>query len=182
MQHLLLVDDEAHILNALYRTLRPRFGKVLKMDQCASADEALIHGTERAYAVVVSDLRMPGMDGISFLARFAEIQPHSVRLLLTGSADFATAQRAVNEIGIYRYMTKPWGDQELLVQIQAALDHATACRDQRAQADAWAASQGVLAPQELERRRLEALEPGMTQVEWGSDGAVIMPPLDSQRP
>ena len=72
----------------------------------------------------------------------ADIQPHCVRLMLTGTADFATAQRAVNEIGIFRYLTKPWLDGDLEDHLQAALDQAQWARQQREEAVAWAESQG----------------------------------------
>jgi two-component system, probable response regulator PhcQ len=182
MQHLLLVDDEAPILNALYRTLRPHLASVLKIDLCTHGAEALQRGQRQRYDVVIADLRMPGMDGMTLLTRFAQLQPHSVRMMLTGSADFATAQRAVNEIGIFRYLTKPWLEAELLVHLRAAMQHAAQLTQTREQADAWAALQAQPSPQELERRRLEALEPGLTDVEWSESGSVIMPLLDDPVP
>lgn len=177
MTTLLLVDDELSVLAALKRSLRARFGSDLRMELCSDATAGLQRALERPFDIVVSDLRMPGMDGLTFLTRFAEIQPHSVKLMLTGSADFGTAQRAVNEIGIFRYLTKPWQDAELAEHIQVSIDHARQSAQQRDRAVAWAASQGQISPQELERHRLEQIEPGLTQVEWGPDGAVIMPPL-----
>jgi two-component system, probable response regulator PhcQ len=179
MQHLLLVDDEAPILNALYRTLRPHLAKLLQIDLCTSAEEALQRGQRQRYDIVVADLRMPGMDGMTLLSRFAQLQPHSVRMMLTGSADFATAQRAVNEIGIYRYLTKPWQEMELLGHLRAAMDHAVQRHQTEQQAQAWQAVQARPSAQELERLRLESLEPGLTEVEWDADGAIIMPSLDA---
>ncbi|GAA0754470.1 response regulator [Ideonella azotifigens] len=178
MHNVLLVDDEPAILNALQRALRQQFGKQLRLDTGLGGAQALSMGLERRYDIVISDLRMPGMDGLDFLCRFAKLQPHSTRMMLTGSADFGTAQRAVNEIGVFRYLTKPWQEDDLGLHMRAALAHADSLRTQRDAADAWASSQGQLSPQELERRRLEALEPGITLVEWAADGAVIMPSLD----
>jgi two-component system probable response regulator PhcQ len=94
--------------------------------------------------------------------------------------DFATAQRAVNEIGVFRYLSKPWTEIELHQHLQAALRFAAERHEQRDAALAWSASQGQLSAQELERRRLEAEEPGITQVEWAEDGAVLMPALDDE--
>jgi two-component system, probable response regulator PhcQ len=99
-------------------------------------------------------------------------------MMLTGSADFATAQRAVNEIGIYRYLTKPWQEMELLGHLRAAMNHALQRQQTEQQAQAWLADQAKPSPQELERLRLESLEPGLTEVEWSEDGAIIMPSLD----
>lgn len=178
MPTLLLVDDEVSVLAALKRSLRQHFGTAISMELCSDPAAGLQRALERSFDIVVCDLRMPGIDGMGFLTRFSEIQPLCVKLMLTGSADFATAQRAVNEIGIFRYLTKPWQDAELAEHVQAALDHAQAAAVQREQATAWAASQGEISPQELERRRLERLEPGLTLVDWGADGAVLMPPLN----
>lgn len=177
MTTLLLVDDEPAVLAALKRSLRGHFGSTISMELCTDAALGLQRALERPFDIVVSDLRMPGMDGLSFLTRFAEIQPHCVRLMLTGSADFATAQRAVNEIGIFRYLTKPWLDSELAEHLQLSIAHAQLNAQQRERAVSWAASQGQVSPQELERQRLEQIEPGLTRVEWAADGAVIMPPL-----
>jgi two-component system probable response regulator PhcQ len=119
MQHLLLVNDEVSILNAWQRVLRQHFGQLLTVTPCTSGAQAL--ALAHRHDIVVSDLRMPGMDGVAFLRRFANVQPHSVRLMLTGSADFASGQRAVNETGIYRYLTKPWVQTDLLQHLQDAL-------------------------------------------------------------
>lgn len=178
MPTLLLVDDEVSVLTALKRSLRQRFGADISMELCSDPAAGLQRALERHFDIVVCDLRMPGIDGLGFLTRFKNIQPLCVMLMLTGSADFATAQRAVNEIGIFRYLTKPWQDTELATHMQAAIDHARVAAVQRERAHAWAASQGEISPQELEQHRLEQLEPGLTHVDWGSDGAVIMPPLN----
>lgn len=177
MPNLLVVDDEPSVLAALTRSLRHRMGSALCIDACSDSLQALQLASGHVFDVVVADLRMPGLDGLAFLTALGEIQPHAVKLMLTGTADFATAQRAVNDIGVFRYLTKPWQDDELAAHIQAALDHARLSAQQRAQADAWAADQGLISPQELEMRRLEALEPGLTKVEWTPDGAVVMPAL-----
>lgn len=177
MPNLLIVDDEVLVLASLARSLRRHFGHRMRVELCSDPAAGLQRALERPFDVVLSDLRMPGMDGMSFLSRFADIQPHCVRLMLTGTADFATAQRAVNEIGIFRYLTKPWLDGDLEDHLQAALDQAQWARQQREEAVAWAESQGRISPQEAERQRLEQLEPGLTRVEWDSEGAVVMPPL-----
>jgi DNA-binding NtrC family response regulator len=175
MPTLLLVDDELSVLTALKRSLRRHFGSELAIELCSDASQALQRAHERHFDVVVADLRMPVMDGLAFLSRLGQVQPHAVTLMLTGSADFDTAQRAVNDVGVFRYLCKPWHDEELAAHMRAALDHARDNAQQRERADAWAASQGEISPQELERRRLESLEPGITQVEWGPGGTAIMP-------
>jgi len=176
MNRLLIVDDEAAVLAALKRALRLQFGPALQVDACTDAVAALERASTQRYDVVLSDLRMPMIDGLALLERFAGLQPHCVRLLLTGSADFATAQRAVNEIGIFRYLTKPWNDQELALHISAALERAAA---HTGSSDTVPAAPALPNPEEAERLRLEALEPGLTVVQWGPNGEVLMPALDS---
>lgn len=175
MPTLLLVDDETSVLTALKRSLRQHFGSELAIEMCSDPRQALQRAHERHFDIVVADLRMPVLDGLAFLSGLNAVQPHAVKLMLTGSADFDTAQRAVNEIGVFRYLCKPWHDDELAAHMQAALDHAAHAAQERENATAWQASQGQISPQELERQRLEALEPGITQVEWGPNGTAIMP-------
>lgn len=178
-QRLLLVDDEPAVLGALQRALRQRYGERLQVQTEVDAGAALQRARVQDFELVISDLRMPLMDGVSFLLAFAAIRPHSVRLMLTGSADFETAQRAINDAGVFRYLCKPWRDDELATHVDAALAHAEAMRAQRADAQSW--RHKVLSPQDLERRRLEALEPGITEVEWGPNGEVLMPSLTPVR-
>jgi YesN/AraC family two-component response regulator len=168
---LLIVDDEPHVLAALQRALRLHFGQRLQITLQANAMAALRLVRATPFDVVVSDMRMPAMDGLSFLERVAQLQPRAVRMILTGSADFETAQRAINEVGLFRYLTKPWHDLELASHLEAAIERAAEAARQR---------QGTLSAQEIERQRLEALEPGITQVEWGPGGEVLMPSLDGE--
>lgn len=177
MNRILIVDDEPSVLAALQRALRLRFGRRIHVETQVDALAALVRARDNEFDVVISDLRMPAMDGVSFLARFALLQPHSVRMILTGSADFETAQRAINESGAFRYLTKPWHDVELGSHIEAALAHAAMTRQQRQQAEQWQQQADAPTAQELERRRMETLEPGITHVEWGPGGEILMPDL-----
>lgn len=177
VHRILIVDDEASVLTALQRALRQRYGRNLVVETQLDAATALERAREHDFDLVVSDLRMPGMDGVSFLRAVAGIRPQSVRMMLTGSADFETAQRAINDAGVFRYLCKPWQDQELAMHVDAALAHAASLRMQRNQAQAWQDQHSEPSTQELERRRLEELEPGITRVRWGPNGEVLMPPL-----
>lgn len=103
-EKILFVDDEESILAGYRRTLRGRFD----LDTALGPEEGLkaVEGPG-GYAVVVSDLRMPGMGGIGFLARVRERSPDTVRIMLTGHADVEAAMAAVNEGNIFRFLTKP---------------------------------------------------------------------------
>jgi len=100
----LLVDDDPNILAAYERQLRRRFS----IETANGAEEALAKmEAERPFAVVVSDLRMPVMDGIQFLGIVRKRSPDTVRVMLTGQADLNAAVAAVNEGNIFRFLTKP---------------------------------------------------------------------------
>lgn len=174
MKRALIVDDETGILTALQRALRRHFGPHLHLQLQTDPVRALALARAQRFDLVVSDLRMPGMDGLAFLGRMARLQPDCVRLILSASADFATAQLAINELGVFRYLSKPWRDEALAEQLDAAL--AESARLQRARQLAAAAAPG-LSPQAQELLRLEALEPGITHVDWGPAGEVLMPAL-----
>lgn len=162
---LLLVDDEPSVTSALHRALRRRFGERLAIVVDNDPHAALARARTEHLDIVLSDLRMPMLDGVTLLTLVSAMQPHCVRMLLTATADFETAQRAINDAGLFRYLTKPWSDTELAAHFETALLE-TEQRQRR-----------ELPPEEAERRRLEALEPGLTQVDWGPNGEVLMPPL-----
>ena len=107
----LCVDDDANILAAHRRQLRNAF----KIDTAQSGQDGLKALDEKGpYPVIVSDLRMPGMDGIEFLSKAREKAPDSVRIMLTGNADLEAAIEVVNEGGIFRFLTKPCSPASLL--------------------------------------------------------------------
>jgi response regulator RpfG family c-di-GMP phosphodiesterase len=106
----LLVDDEENILQAYTRVLRGRFA----LDTALGGEAALECMANRGpYAVVVSDMRMPGMNGVEFLAWARAQHPDTVRIMLTGNADQGTAMAAVNKGAIFRFLTKPCDSESL---------------------------------------------------------------------
>lgn len=107
----LFVDDDPNILSAFQRQLR----KFFSVYTALGGEEGLkIISNNDPFAVIVSDLRMPGMDGIQFLSGVLKIAPDSVRIMLTGNADLPTAMSAVNEGNIFRFLTKPCEQQALI--------------------------------------------------------------------
>ena len=129
----LCVDDEPNILSALRRLLRPSGYRVLMADSGAEGLE--IMATEPV-DLVISDMRRPHMDGATFLAAVKADWPDAVRILLTGYADMASTIEAINRGEIFRYVTKPWVDSDLLLTLRQGLERKAL---------------------ELEKRRLEAL-------------------------
>ncbi|HEX5126672.1 MAG TPA: HD domain-containing phosphohydrolase, partial [Rhodocyclaceae bacterium] len=114
----LLVDDEANVLNALRRLLRPTGYTVLT---ASGGEEALQQMEGKAVDLLISDMRMPGMDGAQLLAQARQRWPDTQRILLTGYADVSSAISAINDGGIFRYISKPWSDDELLSVAHQAL-------------------------------------------------------------
>lgn len=114
----LCVDDDPNILDGFQRHLRKKFS----LDTAIGPDAGLARiATNGPYAVVVSDMQMPGMNGVQFLSRVREKAPESVRMMLTGNADQKTAMDAVNEGCIFRFLTKPCSPEDLSKSIEAGI-------------------------------------------------------------
>lgn len=116
--HILCVDDEPRVLEGLVLNLRRHF----RVSTANNGQDglAIVDGTDSP-AVVVSDMRMPEMDGAAFLSQVKERSPDTVRLLLTGQTDMESAIAAVNHGQIFRFLTKPCSPQALVTAIEAAV-------------------------------------------------------------
>lgn len=177
MKRVLLLDDEHNVLNALRRLLRQHFRPdELGIEVAVDPFAALSRMHAVPFALVISDFRMPAMNGLEFLTRARDVQPHAVRIVLSASSDFDTIMRAVNEIEVFRYLAKPWTD-ELIDHVRQALARSVLAHAERELADAMRLQRGELTAADLELRKLEELEPGITQVNWGPNGEVLMPDL-----
>ena len=115
---LLLVDDEPGVLQALKRL----FFRMYDVSLANSGQEALdILATEK-FDIIISDMRMPGMSGAELLKECFETYPEMVRVLLTGYSDLDSAIKAVNEGNIYRYISKPWDNDQLRDMVAEVLE------------------------------------------------------------
>jgi response regulator RpfG family c-di-GMP phosphodiesterase len=125
---ILFVDDDPHILAGYQRQLRKHFA----IDTAPGPEaglEVLANGGD--FAVVVSDLRMPGMDGIQFLSQVRERHRDTVRIMLTGFADMTAAIAAVNRGHIFRFLTKPCDTETMVLALQAGLEQHRLVRAER---------------------------------------------------
>ncbi|ADU63690.1 MAG: response regulator [Pseudodesulfovibrio sp.] len=114
----LFVDDEQNILDTYRVSLRRRF----TVDTAPGPAEGLEKfRTSGPYGVVVSDLKMPGMDGIKFLKKVQELSPDTVRVMLTGHADVNAAISAVNDGAVFRFLTKPSSMEEMIRTLEVAM-------------------------------------------------------------
>ncbi len=121
-ERILLVDDEPFVLAGYQRGLK----KFFQLDTASSGEEALTLVKQRQddpYAVVVSDMRMPNMDGIQLLKQLAETHPQTLRIMLTGNADQQAAIEAVNQGHVFKFLTKPCAVDELKETLDIALQH-----------------------------------------------------------
>jgi response regulator RpfG family c-di-GMP phosphodiesterase len=117
-ERVLFVDDEPQILEAVQRTLR---GKIDLQTACSGVEGLRVLREEGAFAVVVSDMRMPAMNGAQFLASVREQAPDSVRMILSGQSDLQATIAAVNEGHIYRFLSKPCRSDHLLAALEDGL-------------------------------------------------------------
>lgn len=117
---ILFVDDEQNILNSLTRVFRREGYDILT---AGSGEEGLEKIKANKVAVVVSDHRMPGMEGVEFLSKVKEISPSTIRFMLTGYADIKSVIGAINNGEVYRYITKPWNDDDLKLTIRGGFEH-----------------------------------------------------------
>ena len=118
-EKILFVDDEPHILQAYKRALYKQF----TFDLAESGKQALeLITANEHYAVIISDMRMPGMDGIELLSAVKKISPNTVRVMLTGNSDQKTAIDAVNQGDIFRFLNKPCAPQILANTLKSAVE------------------------------------------------------------
>lgn len=117
---IVVLDDEVSILHSLTRAFRE---ESYCLFTTTAPEEAIAVLQKGNIKVVVSDQKMPGMNGIEFLKRVKEINPDVLRILFTGYADIQIAEDAINEGAVYRFIHKPWKDEELKAVFREALQH-----------------------------------------------------------
>ncbi len=114
---LLLVDDEPNILTSLQRALRRDGYRIIACDDPYKALDTL---ADQRVDVILADQRMPGMSGVEFLRRAKTLHPETVRIVLSGYIDLQFITDAINEGAIYKFLTKPWDDDQLREQVREA--------------------------------------------------------------
>lgn len=127
MHRVLCVDDEPNVLEGLARTLSEDFD----VHTATSGEEGLAAMSRGSFSVVVSDMRMPGMNGATFLSRARALEPDAARILLTGQADVQSAIAAVNEGAIFRFLSKPCPPSSLLDTVAKAAEQNRLVRAER---------------------------------------------------
>jgi DNA-binding NtrC family response regulator len=117
---IVLVDDEDMVLTSLRSILSLETD--YNIHTFLSAKEALVYIENSDVDLVISDYLMPEMDGITFLAGVRDLKPEIPRIILTGYADKENAIKAINEVGLYQYIEKPWDNEDLMIIIRNGLE------------------------------------------------------------
>lgn len=126
---ILLVDDEPNILSSLTRLLRAEDREIFTAE---TAEDAWVKLKEIGGAdLVISDNRLPNICGIDFLVKVRHLYPDAIRILITGYPDLESAIQAINKGQVYRFITKPWENEELKLIVKQAIDYYEVLRDNR---------------------------------------------------
>lgn len=170
---IMIVDDEIGIVNALRRLLLSvpcNYGCLtyeLAVETFTSPAAALERAQQQPFDLFLADYRMPGMNGVEFLAQIRAMQPDAARLIISGYADLNAFAHAVNGADIYRFLSKPWNDYVLVSAIAQALNYRELMMENR-QLAAKANVEAALVS------RLETASPAAAKVRWGPDGSAII--------
>src|SRR5690606_39268121 len=128
LPRVLFVDDEANILQSVRRVMRKLH---VEVETTTEPEQAIDMVKQAQYAVVVSDQRMPSMGGVEVLERIRAISPETVRIILTGYADVKASVDAINKGAVWRYLNKPWDDDDLRTCVMQGVNHYLLVQDNR---------------------------------------------------
>jgi diguanylate cyclase (GGDEF)-like protein len=123
---ILCVDDDSTVLSALRTVLAKNFGQDLQVEFAESGEEALeieaeLRAQGRELGLVISDFMMPGLRGDELLVRLHERSPNTVKILLTGQSDVSGVKRAINDANLYRFLEKPFLNEDIVLTVRAAI-------------------------------------------------------------
>jgi len=161
----LLVDDEVGVLQAVKRIFSR--SQLVELMTVADPFAAMKMVAEGGIALVISDQQMPGMTGLEFLAWVNANHPGIVKIIMTGDTDIQTAVQAINDIGVYKFIRKPWNNDDLYWTVVRALEMARMQRENQK-------LQVKLDEKNRCLERYERLYPGITTIERDADGAIVI--------
>jgi DNA-binding NtrC family response regulator len=182
MRRILILDDETAVLNALRRTLRSAFPTETVVIETFDEPEAAVHRAgEQEFDVVISDYRMPGLNGADVLQLVKGLQPDAVRIVVSASTDSGDIIASVNRAEVFRFLAKPWQHEALIATVReafarrdgvlAARAGQPAAQEADRQMEARAEHQGLEAHR-IELQELELEEPGIARVDWDEHGNI----------
>lgn len=178
MAKILIVDDEPNVLSALRRMCLNHDAAPAIPDAnvvtFTSPVLALEYLREHPVDLIISDFRMPEMDGAAFLTQARKLQPNSARIIISAHADIEGITRAINDAGIFQFVGKPWSDHELKTAIVQVLAYRALLVENHQFANEVRRQRGIITEQQAELDRLEVETPGITRVRWSDDGGVLL--------
>jgi DNA-binding NtrC family response regulator len=164
MARIMLVDDEENIVRALSRSLRSTGWEIVTY---TNAHEALLDIEKREFAAIVSDYRMPAINGVEFLEFCKLRQPDTVRIILSAYADKDAMLQAVNTAQIFRFITKPWDDKELIMVLKQAIEQFKLVQETRR-------LRKIVKEQRSALEELERQHPGLVAVQRDENNAIVL--------
>jgi two-component system probable response regulator PhcQ len=137
MDRIMLVDDDENTLKAVNRvlTMAEDFRNAMVIEMFNSPIKALRRAQECNFDLIISDYRMPMMDGVGFLAALGTLQPDAARIILSGCADRETVIAAINEAGVAHFLTKPWTEDDLTGAVRNVLSRRRLAQEHKRVAD-----------------------------------------------
>ena len=162
-QIILIVDDDKMILKSILRILRNEDYQILTAQ---SGQEGLTILKDYEVNLVISDQQMPGMNGLEFLKRTKKEYPQVLAIMLTGHAEVEIAMNAINEAGVYKFILKPWDDNDLKVTIRRALETMELMQERESLLQRVKTRDTII--QDLEKEY-----PGISKIERDEDGYII---------
>ncbi len=167
---ILVVDDEPSVRRALHRLFTREQYRVVEAGGVAEAIKVLGATT---IDLVITDYAMPDGTGLDLLSKMKARYPHIVRMVITGKADLNAVIAAINDGHIYRFVLKPWDNEELCLSVRLALEQAKLLSENRKLV-------GRLQEQEDMLRALAKQHPGIMTVERDADGAIVLEDPDEE--
>lgn len=172
MFQIVLVDDEENVLHSLKRLLHKE--KEWFIHAFSDAAEALEFIRDNEIDVVVSDYKMPGMNGVQFLSAVREANPDTMRLILSGYTDVVALMDAINTAEIYRYICKPVDEYEFTMTIKRAINHLELMRENKRLADIVRRQHRELNRHKAAIDRILEENPEIGIVNRDADGAIVI--------
>ncbi len=170
MSVVVIIDDEVNILKSIQRVLRHQPWEVLAYSDPREAIRELSGRSD--VDVIISDYRMPQMNGVELLQALKNQCPDAIRMILSGQVDMEAVLNAINKAEVYRFIMKPWNDEDLVITLRNAIEHNQLIKENKQLAETVRAQHREINRHVTELKRLEKESPGITQVDWGEDGSI----------
>jgi two-component system probable response regulator PhcQ len=169
----MLVDDEESILKSLNRTILHSMPDC-EIEYYTNPIVALKRAEITPFELFMSDFRMPNMTGVEFLTAIKDIQPESIRIILSGYNDINACKDGINNAQIYRFLSKPWQNDELILTIEQALNYRSMIVENRILADEVRAQRAQLHMRNTIIEKACLLHPELFKVDRDESGAIII--------